>query len=100
MKATFKYNSELKFYKDFKIIRRKSLARLHLNLHTHTHKNNKKITVIFKFRKLRTISAFFSVVLVHMSVIYVDNIGHFGLSVCFLTDKKVRHVLVCSSIFY
>ena len=36
---------------------------------------------------------FFSVTLVHMSVvhIYVDNISHFGLS-----DTKVSHVLVCS----
>ena len=25
----------------------------------------------------------FPVMLVHMSVIYVDNISHFGLSVCF-----------------
>ena len=36
----------------------------------------KKRTVILKFRELR-------VMLVHMSVIYVDNISHFELSVCF-----------------
>ena len=38
--------------------------------------------------------------LVHMSVIYVDNISHFGLSACFLPIKKVSRVLVCSFRFY
>ena len=31
------------------------------------------------------------------SVIYVDNISHFELSVRFLTDEKVSHVFMCSS---
>ena len=46
-----------------------------------------------------SIFAFFSVILVHMSVVYVDNISHFGLPVRLLTDKKVRRVLVCFSSF-
>ena len=37
---------------------------------------------------------FFSVMLVHISVVYVDNISLFGLSY-----KKVSNVLVRSSIF-
>ena len=45
-------------------------------------------------------SHFFSVMLVHMSIRYVGNVSHFGFSVCFLIDKKVSHVLVCSSIIY
>ena len=52
-----------------------------------------KITVIFKFRELRTFD-------LYMSVIYVDNISHFGLSVCFRQiDRKVSRVLVCTSTF-
>ena len=48
-----------------------------------------------------SIGAFlFSVMLVHMSVIYVGNISHFGIVSLFLTDKKIIRVLVCSSIFY
>ena len=34
-------------------------------------------------------SHFFSVMLVYMSVIYVDNISHFGLSVCFWQIKML-----------
>ena len=37
-----------------------------------------------------------------MSVIYFDNISHFGLPIFFffLTDNKVRRVWVCSVIVY
>ena len=58
---------------------------------------DQKIIVIFKFRELRMYDIR---MLVHMSVIYVDNVSHFGMSVLFLTDKKVSCVLVCSGIFY
>ena len=44
-------------------------------------------------------SPFFCYVGTHVSYTYVDNVSHFGLSVCFLTDKKVTRVLVCSSLF-
>ena len=43
---------------------------------------------------------FSSVMLVRLSIIYVVNISHSGLSVCFWQTKKVSRVLVCSSIFY
>ena len=53
-------------------------------------KCDQKITVILKFRELRcSIFAYFSVMLVHMPVIYVDNISHIGLSVCFWREKKL-----------
>ena len=44
-----------------------------------------KKNVIFKFRVLCMFDfgIFFSVILVHIAVIYVDNISHFGWSVCF-----------------
>ena len=32
---------------------------------------------------------FFPVMLVHMSVIYVDNISHLGLTVCYGQVKKL-----------
>ena len=35
------------------------------------------------------LSHFFSVMLARMSVIYVDNISHFGLSVCFWQMKRL-----------
>ena len=39
---------------------------------------------IFKFRELRMFDfRIFFCMLVHMSVIYIDNISYFGLSVCF-----------------
>ena len=59
---------------------------------------DQKINVIFKLRELHM---FDYVMLVHMSVIYIDNISHFGLSACFWhTGKKVSGALVSSSIFY
>ena len=50
-----------------------------------------KITVKFKFRVLRKFGfrIYCPIMLVNMSAIYVDNISHFVLSVCFLTDKNV-----------
>ena len=45
---------------------------------------DQKIIVIFKFLELQcSVFAFFSVMLVHMSVIYVNNISDLELSVCF-----------------
>ena len=63
---------------------------------------DQKITVILKFPKLLMFDfrILFSYVRTHVCYIYLDNISHFGLSVCFLTDKKFSRVLVCSSIFY
>ena len=65
-------------------------------------KCDQKITAIFKFRELRIFNLLiFSVLLVHMSVIYVDNISHFGLflAIVSLINKMVSRVLVFSSIF-
>ena len=54
--------------------------------------------VIFKFHELCMFDLLiFSVMFVHMTVIYCDNISHCGL---FLADKKVSSVLVRSSVFY
>ena len=58
---------------------------------------DQKINVIFKLRELHM---FDYVMLVHMSVIYVDNIQPFWIVSLLLPDKKVSRVLVCSSIFY
>ena len=69
------------------------MIKLH-KLYIHT-RCDQKIMAIFNSRELRMF-----VILVHMSAIYVDNISHFELSICFLTGKKVSRVLVCSSIFY
>ena len=48
-------------------------------------RRDQKVTVIFKFRELRMFDfyTFFSAMLVHKSAIFVYNINHFGLSVCF-----------------
>ena len=50
-----------------------------------------KITVIYKFHELEMFDfrIFFFVILVRMSIIYVGNISHFGLSVCFRQIKKL-----------
>ena len=61
--------------------------------------------ILVSFAKYKSawgeIFAFFSVMLVHMPVLFVDNISHFGLIVSlFSTDKKVSRVLVYSSTFY
>ena len=76
---------------------------IHQPKEVHYTRCDQKITVIFKFRKLHMFDSriFFSVMLAHMSVIHVDNISLIGLIVSlFLTDKKVKRVLLCSSIFY
>ena len=46
------------------------------------------MTVIFI---LRMFSHMLSVMLVRMSVIYVDNISHFGLLVCFRHIKRLNY---------
>ena len=53
----------------------------------------KKLTVIFKSCVLSMFDflIFFSVMLLHMAVIYFDNISHFGLSVCF---KEIKRLIV------
>ena len=48
---------------------------------------DQKTTISFKLRELRTYIRFFSIMLVHMSVIYVDNISHFGEST---TEQKLN----------
>ena len=40
---------------------------------------DQKMTFILKFRELRMFDYRFSVMFVHMSVIYVENISHFVL---------------------
>ena len=63
------------------------LAREYLHeerkLLSYTSPYEKKITVILKFREYVRFLHFFPVMLLHMSVIYIDNISHFGLSACF-----------------
>ena len=60
-----------------------------------------KITVIFKFRELCLFDfLIFSVMLVHMSVIYVDIYQPFWIVSLFLTVTKVSRGLMYASIFY
>ena len=63
-------------------------------IHVYT-RYEQKITFIFKYLELRIFDfhIFFSVMLVHMSYIYVDNMTFWIVSL-FLTDKKVSLVLV------
>ena len=59
---------------------------------------DKKITVIFKFHELRMFNFrifFFSVMLVHMSVKYVEDISHLELSVF---DRQKSLVLFWSAL--